>query len=123
MTIYKLCDRGLGTAIFFSALTKEPPAMKLHVAALLVIFCLGILTMRTVEGSVVSQSMRRYNCVNLAARQLNIKNLISYEKIQGPVEAIMFINKRGVKVCVKPDHKQAQTAMKSIEERRAAEGR
>ncbi|KFV62234.1 hypothetical protein N307_06612, partial [Dryobates pubescens] len=69
-------------------------------------------------GSIVSQSMRRYNCVRLSARQLNIKNLVSYEKIQGPVEAIMFINKQGVKICVKPDHKQAQPAMKNIEERR-----
>lgn len=34
-----------------------------------------------------------------------------------------FINKQGVKICVKPDHKQAQPAMKNIEERRTTEGR
>ncbi|NXN19991.1 XCL1 protein, partial [Indicator maculatus] len=74
-------------------------------------------------GSVGSQSMRRYNCVHLSPRKLNIKNLVSYEKIQGPVEAILFINKKGVKICVKPDHRQAQLAMKSVDESRAAKGR
>ncbi|XP_064000059.1 lymphotactin-like [Pogoniulus pusillus] len=123
MTIYKLCKRGLTTATFFTALTKEPPAMKLHIAALLVIFWLGMFTMHTVQGSIASQSMRKYSCESLTAKRLHIKNLVSYENIRGPIEAIMFITRGGVRICVKPDHKQAQQAMKEIAQRQATKDR
>ncbi|NWR74000.1 XCL1 protein, partial [Centropus unirufus] len=68
-------------------------------------------------GSVASQSMNRFSCVNLSAQKLNIRNLVSYKKQDGPVEAIIFMTTRGVKICVKPNQKWVQTAIKKINER------
>ncbi|XP_074428933.1 lymphotactin-like [Larus michahellis] len=118
MTIYKLCERGLTIATFFSALTKKPPAMKLHAAAILIILWLGIFTVHTVKGSVGSQPMRKYSCVSLSTQQLNIRNLVSYEKQKVPVNAIMFITTKGIKICVSPDQKWVQSAIKKIDEKR-----
>ncbi|XP_071428434.1 lymphotactin-like isoform X2 [Pithys albifrons albifrons] len=117
MTRYKLSERGLTTITFFSALTQKPPAMKLHVAALLAILCLGIFTVHTVKGSGASESMRKFSCVHLSTRQLSIRNLVSYEKQHIPVTAIMFMTKKGIRICVRPDQHWVQTAMKKIDER------
>ncbi|KFP78517.1 Cytokine SCM-1 beta, partial [Apaloderma vittatum] len=92
--------------------------MKLHAAAILVIFWLGVLPVHTVEGSASSQSMRKISCVDLSTQQLNIRNLISYEKQQTPVKAIMFITKKGIRICVSPNQKWVQTAMKKIDQKR-----
>ncbi|KFQ23926.1 Lymphotactin, partial [Merops nubicus] len=68
-------------------------------------------------GSIGSQSMSRLSCVTLSTQQLNIRNLISYEKQEAPVKAIMFIKKDGIKVCVSPDQKWVKTAMKKIDQK------
>ncbi|XP_075347928.1 lymphotactin-like [Mycteria americana] len=123
MITYKLCERGLTIATFFSALTKKPPAMKLHAAAILVIFWLGIFTVHTAKGSVGSQPMRKFSCVSLSTQQLNIRKLVSYEKQRVPVNAIMFLTTRGIKICVSPDQKWVQAAMKKIDEKRTTKGK
>ncbi|XP_009974996.2 lymphotactin [Tyto alba] len=123
MTTYKLCERGLTIATFFSTLTKKPPAMKLHAAAILVIFWLGIFTVHTVKGSVGSQPMRKFSCVSLSTQQLNIRKLVSYEKQQVPVKAIMFITTKGIKICVSPDQKWVQAAIKKIDQKRTTNGK
>ncbi|NXK20415.1 XCL1 protein, partial [Arenaria interpres] len=69
-------------------------------------------------GSVGSQSMRKYSCVSLSTQQLNIRNLIGYEKQQVPVNAIMFITTKGIKICVSPNQKWVQSAIKKIDQRR-----
>ncbi|XP_027487651.1 uncharacterized protein LOC113940704 [Corapipo altera] len=120
MTIYKLWERGQTTATFFSALTQKAPAMKLHTAAVLVILCLGIFTVLTVKGSAGSQSMRKFNCVKLRTKQLNIQNFAKYEKHHMPISAIVFINRNGVRICVSADQKWVQTAMKKIDQRSAS---
>ncbi|NXJ61499.1 XCL1 protein, partial [Rostratula benghalensis] len=74
-------------------------------------------------GSVGSQSMRKYSCVSLSTRQLNIQNLIGYEKQQVPVNAIMFITAKGIKICVSPNQKWVQSAMKKIDQRRTTKGK
>ncbi|XP_026702763.1 cytokine SCM-1 beta-like [Athene cunicularia] len=122
MTIYKLCEGGLTTATFFSAMPKKPPAMKLHTAAILVIFWLGVFTEHMVKGSIGSQSMRRLKCVSLPTQQLNIRNLVSYEKRQGPVNAVIFMTTRGIKVCVSSNQEWVQTAIKKIDQKRATKG-
>ncbi|NXI22777.1 XCL1 protein, partial [Sterrhoptilus dennistouni] len=71
-------------------------------------------------GSASSQSMRKFSCVTLSTRQLNIQNLVSYERQQVPTNAIMFITAKGIKICVSPDQRWVQTAIKRINERRAA---
>ncbi|XP_010188915.1 PREDICTED: lymphotactin-like [Mesitornis unicolor] len=97
--------------------------MKLHVAAILVIFWLGILTVHTVKGSVGSQPMRKISCVRLSTQQLNIRSLVSYEKQQVPVEAIMFITTKGIKICVSPNQKWVKTAIKKIDRKRTTKGK
>ncbi|NWH59430.1 XCL1 protein, partial [Geococcyx californianus] len=69
-------------------------------------------------GSIGSQPMRKFSCVNLSTQQLNIRKLVSYEKKEVPVKAIMFITTNGIKICVSPNQKWVQTAIKKIDERR-----
>ncbi|NWW74907.1 XCL1 protein, partial [Climacteris rufus] len=71
-------------------------------------------------GSIGSQPMRRFTCVTLSTKQLNIRNLVSYEKQHVPMNAIMFITAKGIKICVRPDQKWVQDAIKKIDERRTA---
>ncbi|KAM6099578.1 lymphotactin-like [Theristicus caerulescens] len=123
MTIYKLCERGLTVATFCSALTKKPPAMRLHAAAILVIFCLGVFTARTAKGSIGSQSMRKFRCVDLSAQKWNIQSLVSYERQQVPVNAIIFLHSKGFKICVSPEQKWVQAAMKKIDQKRNTKGK
>ncbi|NXS59660.1 XCL1 protein, partial [Brachypteracias leptosomus] len=74
-------------------------------------------------GSVVSQSMRKFSCVNLSTQQLNIQSLVSYEKQHAPVKAVMFITKRGIKICVSPDKKWVQAAIRKIDQKRTTKGK
>ncbi|XP_074938063.1 lymphotactin-like [Phalacrocorax aristotelis] len=97
--------------------------MKLHAAAILVIFWLGVFTVHTVKGSVGSQSMHRRSCVNLSTRQLKIENLVNYRKQEDAVNAIMFITSKGVKICVSSDQKWVKAAMKHIDQRRITKRR
>ncbi|NXN55163.1 XCL1 protein, partial [Rynchops niger] len=71
-------------------------------------------------GSIGSQPMRKYSCVSLSTQQLNIRNLVSYEKQKVPVNAVMFITTKGIKICVSPDQNWVQSAIKKIDQRRTA---
>ncbi|NXB51228.1 XCL1 protein, partial [Leucopsar rothschildi] len=71
-------------------------------------------------GSTSVQAMRKFKCVNLSTSRLNIQNLVKYERQQIPINAIMFITARGIRICVSPDQKWVQTAIKTIDEKRAA---
>ncbi|KAM6418438.1 lymphotactin-like [Pluvialis apricaria] len=97
--------------------------MKLHAAAILVIFWLAVFTAHTVKGSIGSQHMRKFSCVSLSTQQLNIRNLVSYEKQQVPVNAIMFITAKGIRICVSPDQKWVQSAIKKIDQKRTTKGK
>ncbi|NXU30028.1 XCL1 protein, partial [Thalassarche chlororhynchos] len=70
-------------------------------------------------GSIGSQPMRKLSCVSLSTQQLNIRNLVSYEKQKVPVNAIMFITTKGIKICVSPDQKWVQAAIKKIDQKRS----
>ncbi|NXK02592.1 XCL1 protein, partial [Herpetotheres cachinnans] len=74
-------------------------------------------------GSIGSQPMRKFSCVRLSTKQLNIRNLVSYEKQQVPVDAIMFITTKGIKICVNPNHKQVQAAINKINQKRTTKGK
>ncbi|NWY57296.1 XCL1 protein, partial [Chionis minor] len=69
-------------------------------------------------GSIGSQPMRKFSCVRLSTQQLNIRNLVSYEKQQSPVNAVMFITTKGIKICISADQKWVQSAMKIIDQKR-----
>ncbi|NXT16679.1 XCL1 protein, partial [Prunella fulvescens] len=94
--------------------------MKLHTAAILLLCWLCVCTVHTVKGNASSEALSKFRCLNLSTRQLNIRNLVSYEKQQVPTEAVMFITPAGTKICVSPNHKWVQAAIKKIDERRAA---
>ncbi|NWS23163.1 XCL1 protein, partial [Pachyramphus minor] len=70
-------------------------------------------------GSAGSQSMRKFSCVKLHTKQLSIRNLVGYEK-HTQTNAIMFITRDGIKICVSADQKWVQTAMKKIKEKLTA---
>ncbi|NXX63966.1 XCL1 protein, partial [Scopus umbretta] len=74
-------------------------------------------------GSVGSQPMRKFSCVRLSTRQLNIQNLVSYEKQQASVNAIMFITTKGIRICVSPDQKWVQAAIKKIDQKLTTKGK
>ncbi|NWU73031.1 XCL1 protein, partial [Pterocles burchelli] len=74
-------------------------------------------------GSIGSQPMRKFSCVRLSTQQLNIRHLVSYEKQQVPVNAIMFITTKGIKICVSPDQKWVQAAVKKIDQKRTTKGK
>ncbi|NWT13563.1 XCL1 protein, partial [Vireo altiloquus] len=63
---------------------------------------------------------RKYSCVTLSPKQLSVRNLVSYEKQQIPTDAIMFITTKGIRICVRANQQWVQTAIKKIDERRAA---
>ncbi|NXW44430.1 XCL1 protein, partial [Nyctiprogne leucopyga] len=69
-------------------------------------------------GSIASQIMRKSSCVSLTTQQPNIRNLVSYEKQQVPVDAIRFTTTKGIKICVSPDQKWVQAAIKKIDQKR-----
>ncbi|NXV44181.1 XCL1 protein, partial [Uria aalge] len=69
-------------------------------------------------GSVGSQPMRKYSCVSLSRLQPSIQNLVSYEKQKVPINAIMFITKKGIKICVSPHQKWVQAAITKIDQKR-----
>uniref|UniRef100_A0A8C4JPK0 Lymphotactin-like n=2 Tax=Dromaius novaehollandiae TaxID=8790 RepID=A0A8C4JPK0_DRONO len=102
---------------------KKPLAMKLHVAAILVIFWLGVFTVNTVRGSAGSQPMRKFACVSLSTQKLDIRKLVNYEKQQVPVNAVMFITAKGIKICVHPQQKWVQAAIKKIDQKRSTKGK
>ncbi|NXJ95738.1 XCL1 protein, partial [Corythaixoides concolor] len=74
-------------------------------------------------GSIGSQPMRKFSCVNLSTKKLNIQSLVSYEKQKVPVDAVMFITTKGIKICVSPDHKWVQNAIKRIDKNRATKSK
>ncbi|NWY35433.1 XCL1 protein, partial [Pheucticus melanocephalus] len=71
-------------------------------------------------GSASSQPMRKFSCVKLSTKQLNIRNFVNYEKQQVPIDAIMFITTGGIRICVSPNQKWVQAAIKRIDESHAA---
>ncbi|XP_042723888.1 lymphotactin-like [Lagopus leucura] len=97
--------------------------MKLYTTVILVIVWLGVFALHKAEGSIASQSMRKFSCVNLSAQKVDIRSIVSYEKQKVPVEAVMFITTNGIKICVHPDQKWVRGAMKRIDQRRTTRRR
>ncbi|XP_005294594.1 LOW QUALITY PROTEIN: monocyte chemotactic protein 1B [Chrysemys picta bellii] len=89
--------------------------MKLHATDILVIFWLGLFAVSTVRGSVASQIAPKSACVDLSTQELDIRRLVKYETQHIPVKAVMFITKRGIKICVQPDLKWVQDAIKFLD--------
>ncbi|NXK50567.1 XCL1 protein, partial [Chauna torquata] len=74
-------------------------------------------------GSAGSQPMRKFACVNLSTQKLDIRKLVNYEKQQAAVNAVMFITAKGIKICVHPDEKWVQAAIKRIDQKRTTKSK
>ncbi|KAJ7320311.1 hypothetical protein JRQ81_019822 [Phrynocephalus forsythii] len=61
--------------------------------------------------------MARSNCVNLRQTEINIKRIAGYEKQIRPVQAVIFITKDGVKVCVPHNLPWVQRNMEMLDQK------
>ncbi|XP_002715264.1 lymphotactin [Oryctolagus cuniculus] len=80
---------------------------------LLVLLCICCLTTSIVEG-VGSEVPDKSICVSLTTQPLPVNRIRTYTIKEGPMKAVIFITKRGLKVCADPQAKWVKTAIKSI---------
>ncbi|XP_066477361.1 lymphotactin-like [Tiliqua scincoides] len=99
--------------------------MKIYLAAFLAIASLELFNVYIVRGSVGSQIMPLSSCVDLDPAQINIRRISHYETQHRPVKAVIFITRRGVKICVPHDLPWVQDAIQTLDQknRRRANGR
>ncbi|XP_037360338.1 lymphotactin-like [Talpa occidentalis] len=84
--------------------------MRTLVLALLVICCFAAYTVEGVGSEVLGRSM----CVALTTKPLHFKQISKYTIDEGPLKAVIFITKRGIKICANPDHKWVKNAVKYV---------
>ncbi|XP_046933003.1 cytokine SCM-1 beta isoform X1 [Lynx rufus] len=87
---------------------RRTSAMRPLVLALLAI-C--FLTEFMAEG-VGSEVLERSICVSLTTKKLPVKNIKTYTIKEGSMKAVIFITRRGLKVCADP---QAEWVKKAVE--------
>ncbi|XP_053463510.1 lymphotactin [Nycticebus coucang] len=84
--------------------------MRPFILAFLGICCL---TEHLVEG-VGSEIPEKSICVSLTTRQLPVNRIKTYTIKEGSIKAIIFITKRGLKVCADPQAKWVKSAVEII---------
>ncbi|KAI5946207.1 Lymphotactin [Manis javanica] len=87
------------------------PAMRLLIILVLLGTC--CLTACTVEG-VGSEVLEKSICVSLTTRRLPIKHIKTYTIKEGSMKAVIFITKRGLKVCADPQVEWVKKAIKTV---------
>ncbi|XP_037360337.1 lymphotactin-like [Talpa occidentalis] len=85
--------------------------MRTLILALLGICCLAAYTVEGVGSEVLGRSM----CVELATKPLHVKQIMSYTIDEGPLKAVIFITKRGKKICANPDDKWVKNAIRHVD--------
>ncbi|XP_037023262.1 lymphotactin-like [Artibeus jamaicensis] len=88
--------------------------MRALVLALLGICCL---TTHVVEG-VGSEVLEQRICVSLTSRRLPVRNIKTYTIREGPVRAVIFITRRGLKVCADPKVEWVKKAVETMDNKR-----
>uniref|UniRef100_A0A8C6CSY9 Chemokine interleukin-8-like domain-containing protein n=1 Tax=Moschus moschiferus TaxID=68415 RepID=A0A8C6CSY9_MOSMO len=83
---------------------------------LLILTCLVICSLAayTVEG-VGSEVLEKSICVSLTAQRLPIKNIKTYTIKEGSMKAVIFITRRGLKVCADPHVDWVKKAVRTID--------
>ncbi|XP_016004087.1 lymphotactin [Rousettus aegyptiacus] len=84
--------------------------MRTLILALLGLCCL---TVRIVEG-VGSEVLEERICMSLTTRRLPVKNIKTYTIKEGPVRAVIFITKRGLKICANPQEDWVKKAVEHV---------
>ncbi|XP_045402368.1 lymphotactin-like [Eulemur rufifrons] len=82
----------------------------------LILAFIGIcfLTAHVVEG-VGSEVPDRSICVSLTTQRLPVNRIKTYTIKEGSMKAVIFITKRGLKVCADPQDKWVKAAIKSVD--------
>ncbi|XP_010834990.1 PREDICTED: lymphotactin-like [Bison bison bison] len=83
---------------------------------LLILTCLVICSLAayTVEG-VGSEVLEKSICVSLTTQRLPIKNIKTYTIKEGSMKAVIFITRRGLKVCADPHVDWVKKAVRTID--------
>ncbi|XP_016057823.1 PREDICTED: lymphotactin-like [Miniopterus natalensis] len=79
--------------------------------ALLGVCCLAA---HVVEG-VGSEALEQKICVSLTTRRLPVKNIKTYTIKEGPMKAVIFITRRGFKVCADPQVEWVKKAVETMD--------
>ncbi|XP_008151400.2 lymphotactin [Eptesicus fuscus] len=82
--------------------------------ALLGVCCL---VARTVEG-VGSEVLDQRICVSLTTRRLPVNKIKTYTIKEGPMRAVIFITKRGFKVCADPQADWVKKVVQTVDKSR-----
>ncbi|XP_040307573.1 cytokine SCM-1 beta [Herpailurus yagouaroundi] len=77
----------------------------------LALLAICFLTKFMAEG-VGSEVLERSICVSLTTKKLPVKNIKTYTIKEGSMKAVIFITRRGLKVCADP---QAEWVKKAVE--------
>ncbi|XP_029788914.1 lymphotactin-like [Suricata suricatta] len=67
-----------------------------------------------VEG-VGSEVLDKSKCLSLMTKKLPIKNIKTYTIREGSMRAVIFITRRGLKVCVDPQAEWVKKAVESVD--------
>ncbi|CAK6439836.1 unnamed protein product [Pipistrellus nathusii] len=82
--------------------------------ALLGLCCLALRAVEGVGSEVVDQRI----CVSLTTRQLPMNRIKTYTIKEGPMKAVIFITKRGLKVCADPHANWVKKAVQTVDKSR-----
>ncbi|XP_001514035.1 lymphotactin [Ornithorhynchus anatinus] len=83
---------------------------------ILVTFCLCALCTYVVEG-VGSEVMTKQICVSLTNQPIKINALKKYTIQEGPMKAVIFFTRRGIKFCANPEASWVKKAIKTMDRR------
>ncbi|XP_032718979.1 lymphotactin-like [Lontra canadensis] len=67
-----------------------------------------------VEG-VGSEVLEKSFCVSLTTKRLPVKNIKTYTIKEGPMRAVIFITRRGFKICADPQADWVKKAVESVD--------
>ncbi|XP_003414935.1 lymphotactin [Loxodonta africana] len=87
--------------------------MRLLILAILAICCLGAYIVEGVGSEVPDRSV----CVSLHTRPLPVQKIKSYTIKEGSMKAVIFITKRGLKICADPQAKWVKSAVRSMDKK------
>ncbi|XP_034795844.1 lymphotactin isoform X2 [Pan paniscus] len=94
-----------------TCLLNRTSAMRLLILALLGICCL---TAYIVEG-VGSEVSDKRTCVSLTTQRLPVSRIKTYTITEGSLRAVIFITKRGLKVCADPQATWVRDVVRSMD--------
>ncbi|XP_074078048.1 cytokine SCM-1 beta-like [Macrotis lagotis] len=89
---------------------------------LLIFFCFYGFTLFTVEG-VGSEIMKRSFCVSLTSKPLPVNTVKSYTIEEGPMKAVIFVTRKGIKICADPEINWAKGIIKHVDKKQKRKNR